>query len=134
MLGPALVIRPAGSWVAGWPGARSATAQPSRDERQRAVAAAAVLLARAAHPPGKQLQGRSPSGHTQRRSSSPGPMNAALRFAVRLAVLVGFVLAFLYYRMELRAATETHFDALNEQRRKFNEARPKEPPPMRTDM
>eukprot|EP01046_Picozoa_sp_COSAG06_P065111 COSAG06_NODE_15850_length_1040_cov_0.984060_1_plen_62_part_00 len=61
-------------------------------------------------------------------------MNAALRLAVRLAVLVGFVLAFLYYRMELRAATETHFDALNEQRRKFNEARPKEPPPMRTDM
>jgi|EP01043_Picozoa_sp_COSAG02_P073833 hypothetical protein len=64
-------------------------------------------------------------------------MNAALRFTLRLAVMVGLLVAFLYYRMELRAATEEQFDALNAERRKINEmhaARAREPPRMRTEM
>ena len=64
-------------------------------------------------------------------------MNALLKFALRLAVMVGLLLAFLYYRMELRAATEGQFDALNAERRKINEmygARAKQPPQMRTEM
>ena len=64
-------------------------------------------------------------------------MNAALRFILRLGVMVGLLLAFLYYRMELRAATEEQFDALNAERRKINEiyaARARELPQMRTEM
>ena len=64
-------------------------------------------------------------------------MNPMLRFALRLAVMVGLLLAFLYYRMELRAATESQFDALNAERRKINEmyaTRAKQPPQMRTEM
>ena len=56
---------------------------------------------------------------------------------VGVSVMVGLLLAFLYYRMELRAATEEQFDALNAERRKINEihaARARELPQMRTEM
>ena len=64
-------------------------------------------------------------------------MNPALKFVLRLAVMVGLLIAFLYYRMELRAATEEQFDALNAERRKINEmyaAHARESPRMRTEM
>ena len=50
---------------------------------------------------------------------------------------VGLFLAFLYYRMELRAATEDQFERINAERRKVSEmyaTLAKEPPQMRTDM
>lgn len=64
-------------------------------------------------------------------------MHVALRIFLRVAVSVGLLLAFLYYRMELRAVTEDQFEMINAERRKVSEmyaALAKEPPQMRTEM
>ena len=64
-------------------------------------------------------------------------MHVTLRIFLRVAVSVGLFLAFLYYRLELRAATEDQFERINAERRKVSEmyaTLAKEPPQMRMDM
>lgn len=62
-------------------------------------------------------------------------MNAAAKIVLRLVVMVGLMLAFLYYHRGLRAATENQFDALNAKRQEINEMRAgRQLPRMRTEI
>ena len=62
-------------------------------------------------------------------------MHAILRTLIRIMIIVGALLAFIYFKLGFRATGQTEFDRLNAERREINMQYEKQPPPhTRTDM
>ena len=62
-------------------------------------------------------------------------MNVVLKGLLRVFVVVGGALLFIYLKFGFRAATQTQFDALNAERQAINMQYQEQPPPhSRTDM